>query len=85
MKCVEHKRYIFFVPSARNHCGSNEEGGGRVVRWCWVKFPVSGRPTNLDNSKAWAYCNCYGCGWGCLDILDVFSLVCQFSVLPPSP
>ena len=24
--------------------------GGRVVRWCWVKFPVPGRPTTLDNS-----------------------------------
>ena len=50
--------------------------GGRVVRWCWVNFqwgwsggamvlgklPV--RPTNLDKSRARAYCACSRCGWG---------------------
>ena len=30
MKRVVSERYIFFVPSAHNHCGSNEEG---VVEW----------------------------------------------------
>ena len=29
-----------------------------------VKLPVSGRPTNLDNSRARAYCACSRCGWG---------------------
>ena len=28
------------------------------------KLPVSGRPTNLDNSRARAYCVCSRCGWG---------------------
>ena len=28
------------------------------------KLPVPGRPTNLDNSRARAYCACSGCGWG---------------------
>ena len=28
-----------------------------MVRWCWVKLPSPGRPTNLDYSRAGAYCN----------------------------
>ena len=28
------------------------------------KFPVPGRPTNLDHSRARACCACSGCGWG---------------------
>ena len=27
-------------------------------------LPVLGRPTNLDHSRARAYCACIGCGWG---------------------
>ena len=45
------------------------------------KLPVSGRPTNLDKSRARAYCACSRCSWGCLDI---FSLICLFSFLSPS-
>ena len=32
------------------------------------KLPVPGRPTNLDFSRARAYCACSMCGCGCLDI-----------------
>ena len=28
------------------------------------KLPVPGRPTDLDYSRARAYCACGGCGWG---------------------
>ena len=28
------------------------------------KLSVPGRPTNLDNSRARAYCTCSRCGWG---------------------
>ena len=28
------------------------------------KLSVLGRPTNLDNSRARAYCACSRCGWG---------------------
>ena len=28
------------------------------------KLPVVGRPTNLDESRARAYCACSRCGWG---------------------
>ena len=45
------------------------------------KLPVPGRPTNLDYSRARAYCACSGCGWGGLNI---FSLVYHFSFLSPS-
>ena len=40
------------------------------------KFPVPGRPSNLADSRARAYCACSGCGWGCLDI---FTLIYRFS------
>ena len=47
------------------------------------ELPVLGRPTNLDHSRARAYCACSGCGWGG-GCLDIFSLVYQFSLLSPS-
>ena len=28
------------------------------------KLPLPGRPTNLDESRARAYCACSRCGWG---------------------
>ena len=28
------------------------------------KLSVPGRPTNLDKSRAGAYCSCIGCRWG---------------------
>ena len=34
-----------------------------VVGWC-DGAGVPGRPTNLDNSWARAYCVCSRCGWG---------------------
>ena len=30
------------------------------------KVPVPGLPTNLDKSRARAYCACCRCGWGLL-------------------
>ena len=45
------------------------------------KLPVPGRPTDLDYSRAWAYCTFSRCGGGCLDI---FSLVYHFSFPSPS-
>ena len=45
------------------------------------ELPVPGRPTNLDNSRARAYCACSMCGWGCLDI---FTLNYPFFLLSPS-
>ena len=46
-----------------------------MVRWCWVKLPVIGRPTNLDNSRAWVYCVAVGTGEFFFDIFSsIFSL-----------
>ena len=45
------------------------------------KLPVPGRPTNLDDSRARAYCACSRCGGGCLDI---FTLNYPFFLLSPS-
>ena len=35
-------------------------GGAKVLG----KLPVPGRPTNMNNSRARAYCACSGCRWG---------------------
>ena len=45
------------------------------------KLPVLGRPTNLDYSRARAYCAYSRCGWGGLDI---FTLIYHFYLLSPS-
>ena len=52
-------------------------GGAMVLD----KLPVPGRPTNLDHSRARAYCACSRCGWGMfghffsrLSFLSSFSL-----------
>ena len=46
-----------------------------------LQLQVPGRPTNLDKSRARAYCACSGCGWGLfghfysrLSLLSSFSL-----------
>ena len=51
---------------------------GWVVRWCWVNL-VPGHPTNLNKSRAGAYCACRGCGlfghfYSRLSFLSSFSL-----------
>ena len=45
------------------------------------KLPVPGHPTNLDKSKAWAYCACSRCGLG---LFGYFPLVCHFTLLSPT-
>ena len=45
------------------------------------KLPVPGRPTNLEYSRARAYCACSRCGWG---LFGHFSLLYHFSFLSPS-
>ena len=45
------------------------------------KLPVPGRPTNLDKSRAGAYCACGRCGWG---LFGHFSLIYHFSCPSPS-
>ena len=51
-------------------------GGAMVLR----KLPVLGRPTNLDNSGARAYCACSRCGRG---LFGFFSLIYHFPFLSP--
>ena len=46
------------------------------------KLSVPGRPTNLADSRARAYCACSRCGWGFG--LDIFALIYLFSFLSPS-
>ena len=44
-------------------------GGAMVLG----KLPVPGRPSNLADSRARAYCTCSGCGWGLFG--SIFSLL----------
>ena len=45
------------------------------------KLPVPGRPTNLDYSRARAYCACSRCGWGLFGhFFSHLSLLFSFSL-----
>ena len=51
-------------------------GGGWVVR-----LPVPGRPSDLADSRARAYCACSGCGWGLIGYFySHLSFLCSFSL-----
>ena len=76
--CLE---LIFIVPKVfqplKFDCITGWSGGAMVLG----KLPVPGRPTNLDCSRARAYCACSRCGLGLfghfffrLSILFCFSL-----------
>ena len=52
-------------------------GGAKVLG----NLPVPGRPTNLDYSRARAYCACSRCGWG---LCGHFTLIYPYSFLSPS-
>ena len=62
--------------------GSVEEGGGRVVRWCWVNFQCWGVLLIWIIVGQGPIVLAVGAGGGCLDI---FSLIYHFSSLSPSP
>ena len=49
------------MPLAEGGGGGGGGGGGAMVVG---KLPVPGHPTNLDQSRARAYCACSKCGWG---------------------
>ena len=51
-------------------------GGAKVLD----KLPVPGRPTNLDSSRARAYCACSRCGWGVWTFFSHLSLLFSFSL-----
>ena len=45
------------------------------------KLSVPGRPTNLDNCRARAYCVCSRCGWGLFGhFLSRLSFLSSFSL-----
>ena len=71
----------FFCSNSLRNCGSScalgWSGGAMVLG----KLPVPGRPTNLDYSRARAYCPCSRCGWG---LFGHFYSHLSFSPLSPS-
>ena len=42
------------------------------------KLPVPGRPTNLDNSRARAFCACSRCGWWLFGQFFLSSIISLF-------
>ena len=68
------KEQFFLLQCSDNKLNFNYNVGLSGGAMVLGKLPVPGRPTNLDLSRARAYCACNRCGWGCLDI---FSLVCH--------
>ena len=50
-------------------------GGAMVLG----KLPVPGRPTDLDYSRARAYCACGRCGWGFVWICFLSTIISSFS------
>ena len=42
------------------------------------KLTVPGRPTNLDHSRARAYCACSRCGWGLFGHFFLLSTISLF-------
>ena len=55
-RCLNFVKYYLFYLS---QLGSRWSGGAMVLG----KLPVPRCPTNLDYSRARAYCACSGCGW----------------------
>ena len=45
------------------------------------KLPMPGRPTNLDHSRARAYCTCSRCGWGLFGHFFLSSII-SYYLLP---
>ena len=60
---------------------TNQLGGGRVVRRCWVNFQCQGVLLTWSTVGQGPIVLAVGAGGGCLDIL---SLICCFSFLSPS-
>ena len=59
------------------HTDRGWSGGAKVLD----KLPGPGRPTNLDNSRARAYCACKRCGWGLFGhFFSHLSLLFSFSL-----
>ena len=56
--CDKSDVKAFRLPAGTSFRGWS--GGAMVLG----KLPVPGRPTNLDDSRARAYCSCSRCGWG---------------------
>ena len=64
-----------------------------LIIWGWSggvmvlgKLPVPGRPTNLDYSRARAYCACSRCRWGLLEpFFSHLSFLSSFSLSGRQP
>ena len=86
--CGEARPQILIMDNHHSHeslsllqaASDNNRGwtGGAMVLG---KLPVPGRPTNLDHSRARAYCACSGCGWGLFGhFLSRLSFLFSFSL-----
>ena len=72
--------FISYPISALDQYQPWGRSGGAMVLG---KLPMPGRPTNLDFSRARAYCACSGCGWGLFGhFFSRLSFLFSFSLSP---
>ena len=76
INCAPKRRSIV----SPSRCPSSA-GGGRMERWCWVNFQWRGVLLVSVRVGQGPTALAVGAGGGCLDI---FSLICHFSLLSPS-
>ena len=60
------------------HMGNFRRRGRSDGAMVLGKFPVPGRPTNLDNCRAVAYYVCGGCGWRLFWTFFLTSVISRF-------
>ena len=85
---MDENEFVFLYRPGHNHLSANNMFWSLYNYWGWSggamvlgKLPVPGRPTNLDYSRARAYCSCNRCGWG---VVWTFFLSSITSFLSPS-
>ena len=61
-----------------NNNNQNKKGGWSGGAKVLGKLPVPGRPTDLDYSRARAYCACSRCGWGLFGLFFLSSITSLF-------
>ena len=79
LETINTPKNILYIPYPHCiHIPQRRWSGGAMVLG---KFPMPERPTNLDCSRARAYCTCSGCRWGLFGhVFSRLSFLSSFSL-----
>ena len=70
-----------FIPKEHYSLFDRKQWGWSGGAMVLGELPVPGRPTNLDKSRARAYCSCSRCEWGLFGhFYSRLSFLCSFSL-----